>query len=148
MAKNYTINGSNNNDSKLALISKMAGHTPLDCKYSMVIPKSDNEMRNMGCSAVLQHLHEVLNRKTLSFYIVDDEDTTVSNIVVRLNAEEGSYTYAIKAFVEENTMLKEYEKQCVEFAARKLMESNRLHTADYNSALQAYNSLGCTALHA
>lgn len=137
-------------DSKLALISRMTGVRPEHAKYVMVLPENTNFMRNnMGCSAALRHLHEVLDRKSLVFSIFNMEtEGLASTVMCRMDAEDYSYTYTIKSFEEQSEELNSFQKECVEFAVKNLMRGKRIHSADYNMAHQAYNVLGCAAIQA
>lgn len=136
-----------NEDSRLSIISKLAVQRPESAKYAMMLPESVNDMRNMGCSATLTHLHEIIDRKSLAFSVMNLEtEELAATIICKMNSDEYLYTYTIKAFEEETSELRDFEKDCVEFAIKTLMRNKRVAVANHNKAHRAYNVLGCAAI--
>lgn len=137
-------------DSKLTLITKLAGNTPEGSKYSMVLPETTDYMRNnMGCSAALRHLHDVLDRKSLVFSVHNSETGRLaSTIICTIVGDGDAYTYRTKMFEKESEDLSGFCRECVVFAVKTLMRNKRIHDIDYARAHAAYNRFGCAAIQA
>lgn len=130
-------------DARLSLLNKLHDNRPESNTYRMVMPASMNEVKALRSNAVTNHLHEVLEKKAVVFSVCDqDDDKPLAMFLCKLGDEKDSYMYTMNGR-SDSEPLRTYEKECVEYAVKKLMKNARVSQTTFNQTLAAYNTLGC-----